>query len=508
MELFSIQILLLFLSFLTFLYLHHRKPKTTPTGFKAYPIVGSLPHFLLNRHRFLDWTTNVLRNCPTHSAVFRRPGKVHGIITANPDNVEHVLKTNFHNYPKGERFIYLLRDFLGQGIFNSDGDLWKLQRKTASYEFNTKSLRNFAIQNVTVEIQTRLIPLLQRASESESVLDLQDILERFAFDNICKLAFNADPACLSAEGSSDATVGGEFMRAFEDAAALSSGRFMSVFEWVWKLQKFLNFGSEKRLRESISIVHAFADKIIRSRMERKDLANDDVDLLSRFMATEDNSPEFLRDIVISFILAGRDTTSSGLSWFFWILSSRPDVKDKIIKEIESVRVSSEKRDSGEAGFGYEELKELKYLHAAISESMRLYPPVPVDTMACLNDDVLADGTRVKKNWFVTYHTYAMGRMESIWGSDWAEFKPERWFDEDSGVIRTESPFRYPVFHAGARMCLGKEMAYIQMKSIVASVMERFELNAVDKDTCPEQHLSLTLRIKGGLPVRVRPRESA
>ncbi|KAL1314095.1 hypothetical protein HN51_040839 [Arachis hypogaea] len=506
MELFSTQtLLILFLSFLTFLYLHNRNPKTRPPGFKAYPLVGSLPDFLLNRHRFLDWTTDVLRNCPTHSAVFRRPGKVHGIITANPDNVEHILKTNFHNYPKGERFNYLLRDFLGQGIFNSDGDLWKLQRKTASYEFNTKSLRNFAIQNVTVEIQTRLIPLLQRASKSESVLDLQDVLERFAFDNICKLAFNVDPACLDG-GSGDAAVGAEFMRAFEDAATLSSGRFMSVFGWVWELKKFLNVGSERKLRESICTVHAFADNIIRSRMEAKDPHNDDMDLLSRFMAEEENSPEFLRDIVISFILAGRDTTSSALSWFFWILSSRPDVKDKIIKEIETVRASCEKRDYGEASFGYEELKELKYLHAAITESMRLYPPVHVDTMACLNDDVLPDGTGIKKNWFVTYHTYAMGRMESIWGSDCVEFKPERWFDEEGGVFRTESPFRYPVFHAGARMCLGKEMAYIQMKSIVAAAMERFEIDAVDKDTCPEQHMSLTLRIKGGLPVRVRPRE--
>ncbi|QHN86514.1 hypothetical protein S245_056168 [Arachis hypogaea] len=151
---------------------------------------------------------------------------------------------------------------------------------------------------------------------------------------------------------------------------------------------------------------------------------------------------------------------------------------------------------------------MNYLMAAISEAMRLYPPVPVDFKNCLNDDVFPDGTVIKRNWFIMYHTYAMGRMESIWGKDCTEYKPERWFDFDENgneVWRSESPFRYPVFHAGPRMCLGKDMAYIQMKSIVASVLERFEIDAVDKDTCPEHLIALTLRMKGGLPVRVRVR---
>lgn len=55
------------------------------------------------------------------------------------------------------------------------------------------------------------------------------------------------------------------------------------------------------------------------------------------------------------------------------------------------------------------------------------------------------------------------------------------------------------------MCLGKDMAYNQMKSIAASVMERFEFDVQAKDTSPEHLLSLTLRMKGGLPVKVRER---
>ncbi|XP_050245150.1 cytochrome P450 94A1-like [Quercus robur] len=500
MEFFSVQTFIFFFLLSLYLYFHFNSSKKKPikkSGFKIYPIVGTLPEFLKNRHRFLDWTTETLGNCPTNTAVIRRPGKVHGIITANPSNVEHMLKTNFENYPKGNRFITLLEDFLGRGIFNSDGELWKLQRKTASYEFNTKSLRNFVMENVTVEINTRLVPILTKASETQQVLDLQDILERFAFDNICKLAFNVDPSCLSVDKTT--TSAAEFMRAFEDATMLSSGRFMYAIPFLGKVKKFLNVGSERRLKESIKIVHKFADSIIRSRMDQN--VDREEDLLSRFISNEENSPEFLRDIVISLILAGRDTTSSALTWFFWLLSSNPNVEQNILKELETIRVHNRKY-IGET-YSFDELRDMHYLHAAISEALRLYPPVPIDTKACLKDDILPDGTFVAKDWFVSYNTYGMGRMESIWGKNCYEFLPERWIED--GVCKQETPFRFPVFHAGPRMCLGKDLAYIQMKSIAASVIERFEMEVESRDKVPEHLLSLTLRMKGGLPVKVRQR---
>nr|GEZ65182.1 cytochrome P450 94A1-like [Tanacetum cinerariifolium] len=159
---------------------------------------------------------------------------------------------------------------------------------------------------------------------------------------------------------------------------------------------------------------------------------------------------------------------------------------------------------------------MNYLHAAISEGLRLYPPVPVDTKACLKDDVLPDGTFLGKDWFVTYHTYAMGRMESIWGKDCCEFRPGRWLEEDNGanvVCRQENSFKYPVFHGGPRICLGKEMAYTQMKLVAATIIEMFEVEViaastdkvVEEKSPPEHVLSLTMRMKDGLKVRLRKR---
>ncbi|PSS33494.1 Cytochrome P450 94A1 like [Actinidia chinensis var. chinensis] len=355
------------------------------------------------------------------------------------------------------------------------------------------------METARTEIQTRLLPILHKSAQTNRVLDIQDVLERFAFDNICKVAFNVDPACLGGDGDGD---GGEFMEAFEAAATLSSGRFMYALPFLYKIKKYFNMGSEKILMKSIATVHEYADQIIKSRLEEGGERKDE-DLLSRFIGTGEISAELLRDIVISFILAGRDTTSSALTWFFWLLSSRPDITEKILDELQIIRA----RNSKGVGdiYSFDELREMHYLHAAISEAMRLYPPVPVDTKHCREEDVLPDGTFVGKDWFVSYHTYAMGRMESIWGSDCCEFKPDRWIEDQTGVCRQESPFRFPVFHAGPRMCLGKDMAYIQMKSIAASIMERFEIDVQERDKCPEHLLSLTLRMKGGLPVKVRKR---
>lgn len=422
-------------------------------------------------------------------------------MTAYPPNVEHILKTKFENYPKGSRFIFLLQDFLGNGIFNVDAELWKLQRKTSSYEFNTKSLRNFVMEIVGFEICKRFVPFLESAEKGCRVFDLQDLLERFAFDSICKLAFNFDPECLG----DDESVGKEFMLAFEDAASLSSQRFMAAFMFVTLVKKRFKIGSEKRLKQAIETVHEFVNNIIEQRKDRAktEHVSSDEDLLSRFMEVHrGGSVKFLRDVAISFILAGRDTSSSALTWFFWLISSRPKIVEKIRTELDQIHARDENKHNV---YTFDELREMHYLHAAITESMRLYPPVAVDTKACLSDDVLPDGTFISAGWFITYSAFAMGRMESIWGKDCEIFDPERWLDED-GMFKGENVFKYTVFHGGPRMCLGKEMAYIQMKSVAASVLERFDVEVVGAESHhPDYVLSLTLRMKGGLSVRLRQR---
>lgn len=292
--------------------------------------------------------------------------------------------------------------------------------------------------------------------------------------------------------------------AFEDAVRISSGRFASLLPIVWKVKKFLDIGSEKRLRIAISEVRGYAKNIIEEKKNeiKTNASIDSVDLLSRFLSSGHSDDNFVADIVISFILAGRDTTSAALTWFFWLLSKYPEVEDRILDEI---------NDKSEiSGGGYDEVKDLVYTHAALCESMRLYPPVPVDGKEAAEDDVLPDGTAVRKGERVAYHPYAMGRLESIWGSDWAEFRPERWLERDGPAkwrFVGRDNYTYPVFQAGPRICLGKEMAFLQMKRMVAGILKRFRVvPAAEEGGEPKFVQYMTAKMEGGFPVRIEERE--
>jgi len=135
--------------------------------------------------------------------------------------------------------------------------------------------------------------------------------------------------------------------------------------------------------------------------------------------------------------------------------------------------------------------------------MRLYPPIQFDSKFCQEDDVLPDGTFVRKGTRVTYHPYAMGRVEEIWGSDCLEFKPERWLKD--GVFFPENPFKYPVFQAGLRVCLGKEMALVELKTVALSLLRRFHIDLATPSRSPRFSPGLTASFSGGLPVLVRER---
>ncbi|KAG6414769.1 hypothetical protein SASPL_122143 [Salvia splendens] len=440
----------------------------------------------LKYNNLCDWYTHLLAESPTGTIHVHVLGNV---ITANPANVEHMLKTNFVNYPKGKQFSAILGDLLGRGIFNVDGDLWRFQRKMASLELGSVSVRSYAFDIVTSEIESRLVPLLR----SRSDFDLQDIFRRFSFDSICRFSFGLDPECLV-----PSLPASDFAAAFDLASRLSAERAVATSPIVWRMKRFLNLGSEKRLKQAIRSVHGLAEEVIRHKREHGGGGGGDGDLLSRFMATTDDDV-FLRDIVVSFLLAGRDTVASALTTFFWLLSRNPSTVESIREE--SDRVMGELRDEGAT---FAELREMHHLHAAVHESMRLFPPVQFDSKFCESDDVLPDGTFVSRGTRVTYHPYAMGRMERIWGEDRLEFDPSRWLQ--NGVFKQQDPFKYPVFQGGVRVCLGKEMALVEMKAVALSLIQRFDIHVTGSGQGPKFMPGLTATLRGGLPAIVQERK--
>ncbi|PQQ11531.1 cytochrome P450 94C1 [Prunus yedoensis var. nudiflora] len=98
----------------------------------------------------------------------------------------------------------------------------------------------------------------------------------------------------------------------------------------------------------------------------------------------------------------------------------------------------------------------------------------------------------------------MGRMESVWGSDCLEFNPERWLK--NGLFTPECPFKYPVFQGGERVCLGKELALLEMKSVAVALVRRFDIQVSEPDRTPRFAPGLTATVRGGLPVRIQERK--
>lgn len=482
-------------------------------GPRVWPLLGSLPGLIENCDRLHDWISDNLRACggTYQTCICAIPflTKKQGLVTVtcDPKNIEHILKHRFDNYPKGPTWQAVFHDLLGEGIFNSDGDTWLFQRKTAALEFTTRTLRQAMARWVSRAIMLRFCPILDSAQLKADPVDLQDLLLRLTFDNICGLAFGKDPQTC-APGLPE----NGFASAFDRATEASLQRFI-LPEILWKAKKWLRLGMEVSLSRSLGHIDEYLSDVITTRKleltsQPKD-GNPHDDLLSRFMKKKESYADaFLQHVALNFILAGRDTSSAALSWFFWLVIQNPHVEDKILRELCTVLIETRGDDTStwvDEPLGFDELDRLIYLKAALSETLRLYPSVPEDSKHVIADDVLPDGTFVPAGSSVTYSIYATGRMRSTWGDDCLEFRPERWLSSDGTKFEMHDSYKFVAFNAGPRICLGKDLAYLQMKSVAAAVLLRHRLTVVPGHKV-EQKMSLTLFMKNGLKVNVHTRE--
>ncbi|KAG0536196.1 hypothetical protein BDA96_03G043600 [Sorghum bicolor] len=490
----------LMVSLACFLLLFHRLKRRDglPTN---WPVVGVLPAITINAGRIHEWLTEFLRAAGL-SYVIKGPwgSPVDVIVTADPANVAHVFTANFGNYPKGEEFAELF-DVLGDGIFNADGDSWAFQRRKAHALLSDARFRAGVAASTARKLRDGLVPLLDglAASGSGAAVDLQDVFVRLTFDLTAMFVFGFDPGCLAADFPHV-----PFAAAMDTIEEVLFYRHVTPVPWL-RLQKFLKIGHIKKMGNARRVLDASIAEFISLRRERA--AEGEVDLLTSYLACQDEVGKsgadfhrFLRDTTFNLMVAGRDTTSSALTWFFWLLTKHPDVEAKILEELRAHPPSSGADGHRTAA----ELKQLVYLHAALSESLRLYPPVPFEHKAAARPDTLPSGARVGPSRRVIVSFYSMGRMEAVWGKDCSEFRPERWLTA-AGRFRHEPSYKFVAFNVGPRTCLGRDLAYSQMKAVVAAVLPRFRVE-VDAGAVVRPKLSIILHMKDGLKVRVHKRE--
>ncbi|PIA30061.1 hypothetical protein AQUCO_05700040v1 [Aquilegia coerulea] len=472
-----------------------------------WPILDCLPSILKNRHRIHDWTVE-LANSVGNTIVGKGPifAPLRLVYTCDPLNVEYIAKTNF---PKGAEH-YEIMDVIGNGIFNVDYQHWHAQRKMANKTFMSKEFRSYIAKTTRKVVEDSLLPLLSQVAIQSRVADLEDIFMRLTFDSVFMVIFGRNPNCLSIDFPCN-----ELAQAIDDMAEVLTYRHVLPSSW-WKLCRWFMIGPEKKFVEARKIIDHSLESYILLKKDDLNKEEQDNDMITSFalhqeMDNNDLIPKgnaFLRDNGLSFLFAGKDSSSTALAWFFWLMTRNPSVEANIIEELRHVREKNKDKDDGLKAkkpyvFSVEDLKGLVYLHASLCESLRLYPPVPATYRGVEKEDVLPDGTTLKPGMKILISMYALGRMESVWGKDCLEYRPERWIDEN-GKLNPVPLTKFFTFFAGPRNCIGKDMAFTQMKIVIGAVLFNFHVELVEGHAVRPKP-SMVLHMQNGLKVRIRKR---
>lgn len=495
-------VLLTLLLVLYRIYRRMRSPRGAPSA-PGHWLLGILPEFAraMERH--------------THHELIHRWHRDHGdtvvcylpmqptiVDTIDPRNVEHILKGRFDNYIKGNWFYERLNDLLGDGIFNVDGSMWHSQRKTASQMFTQNRFKN-QIWRVVDRNTSKVVDILRQV-EPGGTVDLFNLMNRFTLDTIGEVGFAKDIGSLHDPSS-------PFLRSFDRCQQVCMTRFILPF---WRLRRLLRLGDEGDCVEHFKRLDAYARKTVRELKASLSGAPRPGEPISPSMNLEEAvdsfvgifvkegeakgeplNEDFIRDMVLNFLIAGRDTTAQALSWCFFLLMRNPEVEQRVLEEIQSV--------CGARDVTYDDLNRLKYLHAVLSESLRLYPSVPYDSKVAISDDTLPDGTWIPRGTVVQFNPYSMGRSRKIWGDDAEGFRPERWVSAEP-----PNPYAYPVFNAGPRECLGKRLSLVEMKTLIVGVLRSVKLTLSVPPEAIRPDTQLTIGMSSGLPCKVERRSDA
>ncbi|ETM44043.1 hypothetical protein L914_10688 [Phytophthora nicotianae] len=479
-----------------------------PTPRSTLPLVkNTLDLVFIQRARIYDW---ILEQCREHRGQpwrVRVLGRPPAVILSSPEAMEDVLKTQFDVFIKGPTISDISHGLLGDGIFVVDGIKWKHQRKTASNFFSMNMIRD-AMENVVRDHSKLLTSTLNEAVENGETLNIKRVLDLFTMDIFTKIGFGVELHGLETGGNSG------FMEAFERASSRIMARFQQPM-CMWKLARWLNVGAERQMAKDVKLINDVVYDVIHRNLEekasrkrsgensnsyRKDLISLFLEKASVNYSDDDQTeitPTMLRDMSMVFIFAGRDSTSLTMTWFIIEMNRLPEVLAKVRRELAD-KLPKLGRDGDTPSL--DDIDDLVYLEASIREAIRLNPVAPVMQRIAAQDTTLYNGTFIKAGTRIILPHYAMGRLETVWGSDAEEFKPERWIDQDTGKLIHVSPYKFTAFLAGPRMCLGMRFALAEMKIILATIFSKFDIQTVNNPLDFTYIPSVTLQVKG--PVNV------
>jgi cytochrome P450 len=408
---------------------------------------------------------------------------------SSPDDLQRVMAGPVH-YTKGafsksvaRTMVDPLADLLGEGLLNSEGELWKKQRKLSQQAFSRPRLRLLipAMVGAAQALVERWNGAMRRSESVEAVEEMRQV----ALDAMSRTIFST-PITV-ARGLGDA-----FSEALVEAVVITNEEFWSIVPIpVW-----LPTPSNLRWRRLMRTIDAGVARRIE---ERRQEGGPGDDLLSAFMTArneqtgEGMSDRHLRDEVLTLMVAGHDSTAQALCWTLHLLAEHPGAAARARAELDEVL--------GDRPPTADDLPRLTYLTCVLHESMRLYPPAWMLVRSPTTED-LVGGCRIPARAVVISSPYATHRRPDLW-EDPERFDPERFTAERSAG---RPRYAYFPFGGGGRQCIGNLFALQEMQIVVAMLLQRFELRPAPGRRV-EVKAALTLRPKRGLPLHLSPRRS-
>lgn len=415
---------------------------------------------------------NVLQMIPERSLsepiVSGTVGKRWHMIT-DPGAVREILLDRLDQYPKSIVTKNLLRPAIGESLFIAEGAHWRWQRRTAAPVFSHRNMMNLA-------------PIMTHSAERASdrvgaagprAVNMVDEMITTTFDVIADVAFSGDES-FDRDGVHNAI--NDYIA---EVGKISLFDILGAPDWVPRPGRIM---SSRVLREMKSV----ADSAIADRTKRE---TDGVpDLLDLLLAGEDpksgrkmTMPE-LRDNLLTFIVAGHETTALSLAWSLYLVAFDQKVQDRARAEAQSVL-------EGRAATAAD-LANLPYIRQIIDEALRLYPPAGMLSRTAQANDRLC-GHEIRKGDTCIVPIYALHRSRLLW-DDPDAFRPDR-FEDRKSVDR----YAYLPFGDGPRICIGASFALQEAVIILATLLGRFRFTPVPGRD-PEPVMIITLRPQGGV----------
>jgi cytochrome P450 len=437
---------------------------------------GPKPHFLLGNMPLAsrDPLTVLTQWAREYGDIFYyRAGWIHVYFLNRPDLIEFALVRNHSNLLK-DRVVQNSSWFFGNGLLTSEGEEWKRQRRLTQPAFYRDRIGSCAT------LMTGYTEQMLSSWHDGMTVDVHQQMMNLTLRIVVRTLFGVEAEQID-----------KISGALNSMMRHTAGIRLLLPPWA----RHLPIPGMGEVRRAIRQLNATVAGIINTRRTPGDA--DAQDLLSTLICARDQdgsamSANELRDQVLTFLMAGHETTALALSWTWYLLSQNPEAENKLHQELDTVlggRVPT-----------LRDMPSLIYTERVIKESMRLYPPAWSLAREVKNEFEVA-GYRIPAGANVVMSQWILQHDPRLF-KDPMRFDPDRWGTEECQKLPR---FAYFPFGGGPRQCIGAGFAMMEAVLLVATIAMRFELRQVDQPPVIPVP-SFTLRPKYGIPMTLRGRE--